>query len=227
MIAAVILIIVIVLGGLISLNVKSPFQRATRENFLQRLAKFLDGALEPILEEGYENCYRIKFHFEGEECVYEDFEKKGFKDKVYSGCLKVKTPSKLTLTFTERKHSLKIRSDIFIASDVSTQVVEERVRLQVPDYLKDIGVAANDAAVANALLEDKKVAAVLKRMKNIDDRGYSFLSLGVIDGAVTLEFHVQGSFKPNLAALRNDMVSIEDYLDDMILIARKLKQLLK
>ena len=48
-----------------------------------------------------------------------------------------------------------------------------------------------------------------------------------MDGTVTLEFHTQGSFKPNLTALHNDIASIEDYLDGMIVIARKLKQLLK
>lgn len=225
MVAAVVLIVVIALAGIVLLSAKSPLHKSTREHFLQRLAKFLDGTLEPILDEGYENSYRIKFSFDGEECVYEDFEKTGFKDKVYSGFLKVKTPSKLTLTFSERKHSLKIRSDIFIASDVSTQVVDQRVRLKVPDYLKDLDVAATDAATANELLEDKKVAGILKKMQNIDDRGYSFLSLGIINGAVTMAFHAQGSYKPNLSALRNDIASVEDYLDDMIFIARKLKQL--
>ena len=227
MTAAVILIVGIALAGIVLLNIRLPFQKNTREHFLQRLAKFLDGTLEPILDEAYENCYRLIFNFKGEECVYEDFEKKGFKNKVYSGCLKVKTPSKLTLAFAERKRSHRIRSDIFIASEVSTQAVEERVRLQIPDYLKDLEVVANDAATANELFKDKRVGGILKQFKNIDDRGYAFLSLGIIDGTVTMEFHAQSSFKPYLTALYNDMASVEDYLDDMIIIARKLKQLLK
>jgi hypothetical protein len=223
----IILMVAIALVGIIVLSAKSPFQKTTREQFLEQLAQFLEGTLEPILEEGYEHCYRIKFNFEDEEGVYEDLEKKGFKAKVYSAYLKIKTPSQLTLTFTEKKHSMKIRSDIFIASEVSSQTVEKRVRLQVPDYLSDLNVSANDAVTANALLEDIKIAGVLKRMKNVDDRGYSFLSIGIIDGIVSMEFHAQSSFKPNLTALRNDMASIDDYLDDMMIIVRKLKQLLK
>src|SRR3989338_6968915 len=118
MTALIILIVVIALAGIILLNAKSPLQKPTREQFLQDLAKSLDGILEPILDEGYENCYRIKFNFDGEECIYQDMEKKGFKDKIYGAYLKIQTPSKLTLTFTEKKHSMRIHSDIFIASDI-------------------------------------------------------------------------------------------------------------
>jgi hypothetical protein len=227
MTALVVFIVVAALTGIALLSAKSPLRQVTREQFLQQLAKFLEGQLNPHSQEGYENCFKITFAYDGEDCVFEDLEQKGFKDKVYAGYLKIKTPNKLTLTFTEKKHSLKIRSDIFLASEISTQAVEKRVRLQVPEYLKDLNVTANDPAMANELFEDKKVAGVLKKMKNVNDRGYAFLSLGIIDGIVTLEFHEQNNFKPNLASLRADMASIEDYLGDMVIIVRKLNQLLK
>jgi len=219
-----VLIVLLSLGGIILLSGKSPFEKKTRELFLQELAKLLNGTLELIEGEDDESSFRILFRFEGEDFVYEDLEKKGFKSKVYKAYLKVKTPSKLTVRFTERKHSTKIKTDIFIASEVSTNYVDEHVGLEVPKHLKDLNVTTNDTIEANRLFDDRKISSILKRYKNVDSRGYPFLSLGLVDGTVTLEFHAATTFQPNLSALQGDIASIEDHLEKIMVIVRKLKE---
>ena len=208
-----VLLILLFLGGIILLGVKSPFEKKTREQFLQELAGFLEGTFESLGDEVYGRSFRLLFRFGGEEFIFEDLEKQGFRDKVYVAYLKVKTPSKLTLTFTEKRRSMRIRTDIFMASEISTQQAEDHVLLQVPKYLKDLKVSTNDPVVANKLFEDKKAAAVFRQFKNVDSRGYPFLSIGIVDGTVILEFHSVKAFNPSLSNLWADIASIEDYLD--------------
>ena len=219
------LVVLALLAGIILLSAKSPLRKLTREKFLEELAKFLEGTMEPINDgEDAGKSFRILFKFKGEEFVYEDLETQGFKDKVYKTYVKVKTPSKLTLTFTEKKRSTRIRSDIFIASDISTQHINEEASLQVPESLKDLKAFASDISEANKLLEDKKIVSVFKKYKNIDTSGYPFLSLGIIDGVVILEFRSAKTDKPNISALREDISSIDNYLEQLIMIVRKLKE---
>lgn len=215
------LIVLIFLGGIILLNMKSPAGKRTREQFLQELSKFLEGALEHSDDD---NVYRIKFRFKGEEFVYEDHEEQGFKDKVYKAYLRVKTPSKLTLTFTEKKRSMRIKSDIFIASEVSTQDVKEYVQLQVPKFLKDLKVFTNNPDHANEIFDDRKMTAVLKRFKNVDNRGFPFSSLLIVKGEVILEFRSMKACYPNMFNLQADIPSIDDCLERLIVVVRKLKE---
>ena len=128
------------------------------------------------------------------------------------------------MTFTEKKRSTKIRSSIFIVSEVSAQYINQRDQLQVPEYLKDLKVFASDASEANKILEDNRIAGILKKYKNVDARGYPSLSIGIIDGVVILEFRSVKTYKPNISALREDVSSIDDYLEQLIAIARKLKE---
>lgn len=219
-----VLVFMFFLAGIILLGVRSPLKKRTREGYLQDLAKFLEGELEPIEEGALDNSFRVRFKFSGEEFVYEDTEELGFKSKIYKGYLKIKTPSKLTLTFTEKKRSTKIRTDIFIASEISTQQLEKHIRPNVPDHLKDFKVFTNDSLEANKLLEDKKISNIFKQFKNINSRGYPFSSIGIIDGAVILEFFSDRAFSPNLASLWSDVASIENYLNKLMVIVRKLKE---
>ena len=219
-----VLIVLLFLGGIILLSAKSPLEKKTREHFLQELADFLEGTLEPIESDAGENSFRIKFRFKGEEFVYEDMEKQGFKDKVYKAYLKAKIPNKLTLTFTEKRRSTKIRTDIFIASEVSTDYVNEYVQLRVPKYLKDLKVFTNDSVATNKIFEDNKTAAIFKKFKNVDNRGYPFLSIGIVEGEIILEFRSIKTCYPNVFDLRADVSSIDDYLEKLMVIIRKLKE---
>ena len=220
----VILIVVIFIAGIILLSGKSPLRKEkTREQFLQALAEFLEGALEPIEDDMHSNSFRIRFKYSGEDFVFEDFEKEGFKNKVNIAYLRVTVPDRLTLTFTEKERSTKIRTDIFIASDISSQQVEQTVQLQVPKHLNDLNVFTNDIVVANELFEIGKISSILKQFKGMDSRGYSFMPIEIIDGVVTLEFHSEKMFKPNLSVLYSNVTSIDGYLDKLMVFARELQ----
>ncbi len=224
MIWALILLVLVLLGGIILLSAKSPLKKQNREEFLRELAKFLEGTLEPIGEDEEGGSFQIRFKFKNEEFLYEDLETRGFKGRVYKVYLRIKTSSKLTLTFTEKKRSTKIRSDIFIASEVSAQYMNPQAQLQVPGHLKDLKVFTNDISEANKILEDKRITDIFKKFKNVDTRGYPFLSLGIVSGVVILEFHSVKTCKPNISALREDMTSIDDYLEPLLVITHKLKE---
>jgi hypothetical protein len=219
------LIVLMFLAGIILLGAKSPLQKRTREQFLAELTKFLEGTVE-LIDDDHEGgkSYRISFKFKGEEYIYEDLESLGFKEKIYKGYVRIKTPSKLTLTFAEKERSTRIRSDIVIASEIEAHFIDKNTILNVPELLKDMQVFTNDTPEANRVLEDKKIISILKKYKNVDSRGYRFLSLGIIDGVVTLEFRPEKFNKPNLPALRENVSSIDDYLEQLIVIARKLKE---
>jgi len=219
----VILIVVVLMAGIILLSGKSPLKkRRTRKQFLQELAEFLEGTLEPIEDDIYSNSFRIRFKYSGEDFVFEDFEKKGFKDKVYIAYLRVTAPSRLTLTFTEKERLSKIRTDIFIASDISSQQDGRTVRLQVPKHLNDLNVSTNDIAAANKLFEIGKISSILKQFKGMDSRGLSFMPIEIVDGVITMEFYSEKTLQPNLSTLYNDISSIEDYSNKLMVFVRNL-----
>jgi len=218
------LFVVIFVGGIILLGAQSPLQKKTREQFLDDLTKFLEGTLEPIVDEHYKNSFRISFKFRDHDFVFEDLEGVGFKNKIYKCYLKIKMPSKFTLTLTEKKRSGRVTSDIFIASEVSSQYVSDTVPLQVPKFLKDMHVFTNDPFIANQFLNDAKVIHVLKGFKNADNRGYPFLSIGIVAGEIILEFYPERAFRPNFPELWTDISSIENYLNKMLTVVRVLKE---
>ena len=219
-----ILVVVLLLVGIIILSGPSQLKKRTREERLQDLAKFLEGTLEPIEDEGYSNSFRIRFKFSDEDFVFEDWEKQGFKDKVYMAYLKVKTPNCLTLNFSEKERSTKIRTDIFIASDVPSQQIGRTVQLQVPKHLNDLNVSTNDTTAANELLEVGKISSIFKQFKNKDSRGRSFMPIKIINGVVTLEFYSDKILKPNLLTLYSDISSIDGYLNKLMVFVRELRE---
>ena len=220
----VILIVVFLIAGIILLSSKSPFKKKTREQFLADLTKFLEGTLEPIEDEAYPNSFRIRFKFSGKDFIFEDLEKQGFKDKVNTSYLKIQTSSRLTLTFTEKKKSTKIRTDIFIASDISTQSTERTTQLQSPKHLGDLNVLTNDTVAANKVFENKKISSIFKQLKNVDSRGYSSMPIGIVEGGVTLEFYSEKMFQPSLTTLYSDISFIEDYLNKLLVFVSVLEK---
>jgi hypothetical protein len=218
------LLVLLILGAAVLFSGGSLHKRKTRLDYLEELTDFLQGALEPIEDPGYKDSYRVRFKFKEEDFVFEDIVGVGFKDKIYKYYLKVKTPYNLTLTFAEKKRSLRIRTDIFIASEVSTRQVDQKVRLQLPDFLKDLLVSTNDAAQANKFFEDKKVSAIMKSFKHIDTRAYPYISLSIMDGLISLEFHADKTLKPNITDIWINIPSIEDYLEKIIVLVKKLKE---
>jgi hypothetical protein len=218
------LVIVLLVAGIILFSETSKVKKRTREQFHVDLAKYLEGALEPIEDAAHPNSFRIRFKYSGEDFVFEDFEKEGFKDKVYNAHLKVKTPSKFTLTFTEKKRSSRIRSDIFFSSEISSQQAASHIQLLVPKHLNDLNVFTNDGIMANKLFETGKVSSILKQLKNTDSRAYPYMPLEIVDGVIVLEFYSDKMLQPNLLVLYNDISSMEGYLEKMMVFVRALQR---
>lgn len=225
MIGIIGIIVILILLGIIFVSGKPFEKRRTREQFLQTMVEFLEGSLEAMDEEGLDNSYRVRFFYKGEQCVFEGIEQQGFKNKIYVGHLKIKTPSTLTLTLSERKPNMRIKSDVFMASEISTLSGDQKVHLDIPKHLKDLNIFTNDITSVNKLFQDRKIASLFKEFKNLDSRGYPFISLMVIQGEVILEFASERQFRPNIPALEDDIAIIEDYLDKMLLIVHLLKNL--
>lgn len=221
----VIFIVIILITGIILLSGKSPLkEKKTREQFLGDMANFLEGKLEPVEDGLHSNSFRIQFKHSGEDFVFEDFEKQGFKDKVYIAYLRVKTSNPLTLTFTEKRRSSRIRTDIFIASDISSRHAGQNAQLQVPKHLNDLTVFTNDIVAANELFEFGKISSILKQFKGIDSLGNPFMPIGIVDGAITLEFYSEKTLEPSLVALYSDISSIENYANKLMVFVHKLQR---
>lgn len=218
-----IMIIIIVVGiliGIVFLSSRSPFKKRTREEFLAELEKFLEGKTEPIPDK--EDSYQIKFTFEKQDFIYEDVKVAGFKEDSYESCLKAQTRSNLTLQFTEKERDPIIRAEIIQASAIPDSIAPQEAKLQLPKNLKNFSVFTNDVRRANEVFQDKKVASIFSDYKNVDVRGYAFLSLVIKNGMVILNFHPSGRYNPRPISMLSDIHPLEDYLDKLLVVVRKL-----
>ena len=219
-----IFVMILFFGGIVVLSLKSSNRKKTREQFLEELARFLDGKTEAIEDEAYVDSFRICFKFSGEQFIYEDVLTTGFKEKINKGYMKVKIPNKTTVRFEAKKALMKIKKDIFLASEVSTQSEQVTYKVQIPKQFEDFGVYADDPMIANSLFEDKKIAGIFNDYKNKDRFGHSFIAMAVIDGFVVLEFYPEEIFYPSLISLYKDVPSIDNHLNKMMTIFHKFKK---
>ncbi len=218
-----IFILIALCGGIILLGGYSPSKIETREQFLQSLAKFLEGDLKPI--EGEAEGFRVSFNFEGQIFLYEDILEYGFTEKAYKGYLKAQSPTKLTLSFTERPRSMLIKSDVIIASQIQDGPLPERARVRVPPKLKDLNVHTNDPFLVNALWNDPKIVSIFLGFKNVDARGYPSMSIRMVDGLLILEFAPTIDKRPNRPTILRDIHAVDAYLTQLLKIIKRLTEI--
>ena len=217
-----IFILIALCVGIILLGGYSPLKIQTREQFLQSLAKFLEGDLKPI--EGEEEGFRIRFNFEGQTFLSEDVPEYGFAEKAYKGYLKTQSPTKLTLSFTEKPRSTLIKSDVIIASKIQDGPTEGRARVRVPSKLKDLNVHTNDPFLVNALWDNPKIVFIFSGFKNVDARGYPSMSIRMMDGLLVLEFSPMIDKKPNRPTLIRDIHVMDAYPTQLLKIIKRLME---
>jgi len=217
----VIIIIVILIFAIIFLSGNSPFNEMPRDEFFRGLEKVLNAKLAPI--EGKEDSFRIEFKFEEEDFIYEDVIQKGFRGDVNEAYLKVKMPSKFSLTFSERKKEAMIKSEVLMASEMVDDPDRDAKRITLPKGFERLKAYTNDVALANKLFMDPKVAGIFSQFVNVDNRGCPSVSLKIIDGIVILEFHSSTSLNPNRRALRNNISSLENYCDKLLVVVKKIR----
>lgn len=217
-----ILILISLCTGIILLSGHSPFRKQTREQFLQSLAKFLEGDLRPIETEP--DGFRVSFKFDGQDFFYEDIPEHGFTEKTYKGYLKVQSPTKLTLGSTEKPRSAVIKFDVIIASQIQDGPIQGPARVRVPPKLKDLNIHTSDPNLVNALWDDPEIVSIFFGFKNVDARGYPSMSIKMMDGLVILEFSPMTDKKPNRPNFMRNIHAMDDYIVKLLKIIKKLKE---
>lgn len=219
----IIIIVVVLLAGIILLNSNILFRKPTPEQFLQSLAKSLEGKPRPI--EGQPESFQIDFFFAGQSFVYEDVPDRGFKEEARKGYLKTRVHADFTLYFTEKPRSTTIKTDIFISSQIPDGPTRPDVWVVLPPSLKGLDVQTNNIRLANKLLANARIVDLLLEFRNIDSRGSPSLSWKIVDGLMILEFHPAPGKIPNYHDLLGRVSSIEDHLEELAKIVRFFKEL--
>jgi len=202
--------------SIIFVNLKNPFQKKTREQYLQELAHFLEGKVEPI--EDKENSFRISFNFENYKFVFEDIELLGFGAKDTKGQLIAETSRHLNFGFVETREKTSIKSGIMLASEIVDEPARKIVKVRLPESLSKFTANTNDPTTANRLMQDERVVQVFESYRNKDARGYHTISLRIVDGKVILEYQRSGITKPSLLGLIGDTASIESDIRKLLII---------
>ena len=220
----VLTIILALVGGIIYFSRQThPSLEGQRELFLQRVEREFETKRISIVQK--ENSFRIRFKFEGENFDLEDIEEQGFSHKHYKVWLKATTPSRLNLSFSEKLKDPVIGTPMVIASELREQESDKRIHVRNPKELDGLEIHTDDPIQTNKLFDDPKIVKIFSEFKNADSRGYPFMSLRILDGTLILEFHSTGSFRPNLNALRNDVASLEDYLNKLLSVVKVLNRI--
>jgi len=220
-----IVIIGVIIVGIILLGNQSPVRKKSREEFLKELTEFLYGQSKQM--EGEKNCCQISFNFEGQDFVFEDIEENLFGSISNKASLRTKTATHITLHFSEKEKSMRICSDVLIVSDIKEKSGQPSVQVQVPKGLEELKIMTSNPEEVNKFFEDKKVVQIFAAFKNINNRGGHSLALKIVEGEVILDFYSDNHFNPSLEILHKNIPSMEDYLDQMLLIVRKLNSLEK
>lgn len=206
-------VVIFFIAGIMFMNTGTSSKKKSREDLLKDLARVLEGKMVPI--EGYQNSFRIGFEFEGYNFNYEDIEAAGFKDKIYKSYLKINTTSKLTLTFGEKKR---------------TQLIEHAKTNQhgvvrLPKELQDFGGYSNNPPFAEAFLDDLKVLKIFKKFRDVDTWGRPMMPIKISTGTIIMEFDSTGRSIHKALRYVTETTLIEEYLDDMIVLIKKLEGL--
>ncbi|MGE0268857.1 MAG: hypothetical protein AB7S78_10445 [Candidatus Omnitrophota bacterium] len=206
-------VVILFIAGIMFLNSGSPSKKKSREDLLADLAKVLEGKLVPI--EDYQNSYRISFDFEGYKFNYEDIEAASFKDKIYKSYIKISTTSKLTLTFGEKKRTQLIEH---------SKTVQHGV-VRLPKELQNFGAFSNNPPAAEVFLDDVKVLKILKKFQDVDTWGRPMMAVKISSGTIIVEFDSTGRSIHKALRFVTESSVIEEYLDDVLVLTKKLEAL--
>jgi len=183
-----------------------------RKNYLSDLAHLLEGQKEAIGGAGHSS--RIRFHYQGEDFIFEHIEEEGFQGKAYhQGYLKVNTKTDLVVSFSEKERAKLLASAK--AKNAGTT--------WLPPKLKTLQLYTNHQVWADRLMADQEVVDTLAQFKNVDGRGHPFMAMEILDGVLVLRFYAKEGFKPSLFNLQTNVSRIEEFLDLMVRLVRKIR----
>ena len=224
MLPFIIIIVLLLVGAIVYIVKHAPTERKKRKDYLQSLAYFFEGQLSLIPE--HENSYRVNFFYRGYECLYEDIELPGLRlgTATYSGHLKIKTPSRVSLTFFERARTQILSNSQTLDDVTNARWGKPEGQVQLPKVLTEFHAYTNNPEWANKFFNDQMVLKIFAAYKNRDSRGHPVMSLQIVEGVVDLEFHAPGDLKPSILVLEHNVTAAEPYLQELILIAEALKR---
>jgi hypothetical protein len=219
----ILILFIVMAAGIILISGGLFGKKSNRQEYLDRLTKFLDSKMESI--EGVEDSFRFKFNYKGKDFTYEDLEDYGFKVKTYKGFLRSKTPYNLSLSFTEKSRTT-IRSNPSSLKETVNPWMQNVDQVILPSNMKEFNAHTNNAALVNKLLANDQVAKVFGSYKNRDSRGHPQMSLEISDGLLSLRFHGQRDLHPNIFDLYSTG-TVEEHLDKLLLVLAVFDQLKK
>jgi hypothetical protein len=218
----IIVAIIFFLAAVILFSGSVAVRTRTREEYLEDLAKYVNGTMEKI--DQFENSCRIKFNFEGYDFIYEDFEDAGFKGAIYKAYLRLATPTELTINFTEKKPKTTFRSKVILTSELSDETVSSKKKLKIPKELKKFNVHASMPDLVEMLFENKKFMKILCAYQNHNERGLPSLSWKITNGVISLEFKQDRLAHPSLEGLKNEIASLEIFAFELIMMNKLITQ---
>lgn len=210
-------VILVLVGGIAYLAWTPHSKPKSRDEFLFELVKYLGGQQEDI--EGSDLGIRIKFSYEGHEFAYEEIQTVGFRDRVFKGFLKANCGVDYTFYLAEKKAQKIVRPgyDDEPASRYKTTAL--------PQSLHVFNGFSNNAEFAKEFLKDAKIEQLLNTYKSVDMNGYPFMSLRIKQGEIVLEFNSVGRVRPSLIELKGNVPSIEQHIDKIYTIIKKIKEI--
>lgn len=197
----------------------NPFgqTKETREEFLDKLAKFLEGRVEPIKER--DNSFRLYFKYYEKQFVFEDMLEAGFSKEVNNAYLKNKTNKTLNLKFKPIEKGGIVHSETLMVSRLNSANFQEKIEIKLPEELKVFKIETDDPIQVKALLENPQVAEILSYYKDSDVKGIHRMSLKIQNGVIFLEFQPSVMRHPSLVSLRTNYQLINDHLEKLSILS--------
>lgn len=192
-----------------------------RKKHLEGLRKLLNAEQEEIA--GRSNSYVLRFEYRNVLFRYEDIEDKVFDKITYHGFLRVDLPVHFNVVFTENVKSAFRSSAASLAQSSRARGTNH---VESPRGFKEFSIFSNRPDVTQRLFEDEAVERVLAKFKNKDVRGKPELALEIVDGVLVMKFYPLGrQLEPTIFDLRNNVSLIEDYLEDLLIIYRRVEKI--
>jgi hypothetical protein len=191
-------------------------------DYLNRLAKFLEGTIEK--SPNYDYAFVISFLYNNKTMTFEDIEEEGLgEDKFCKGVLRCKTAGNFAVSFTERAAASSRSSINFVGESSDWSMGSGAVSL--PKELQEFECFTNDAHLAQALFKNVETQKIFIRFKNFDSRKHPIMALEVIEGFVTLTFRPQMDFCPNLSAIQDNPMLMEGFVSAVHYVTEEIDRL--
>ena len=215
----IVVLVIALIAGILYLN-NDLNKEDQRKHHLKGLVDLLNAKIEGI--PGRENSFALYFQYRGVSFIYEDIEDTIFEKVVYRAFLRVQLPQKINIVFSEDKRAIFGAN----AQQGETEaVLYGAQQIGSPRGFQEYSIFSDDPDLAKKLFADDGGLRTFSKFKMKDSRGKPEMAIDIIDGVLTLKFYPLGQgLKPTVFSLRNNISLITNYLEDLLVIYRKVKK---